>query len=156
MTAHIGIDPGLDGALALVLADEAIAVWDMPTVEDGKSRSVNGYLLADILAEAAEMVGARPSVVIERVSAMPGQGVSSMFNFGRSVGIVEGVVTGAGLPLTRVTPVTWKRRAKLIGKPKDASRAKALELWPEMSGELARKKDCGRADALLIAYYGVS
>lgn len=154
VTAVIGIDPGLTGAVALLAGDQAVRVWDMPTVTEGRGQAVCPALLADILAEARDLAGARPEVILERVAARPGQGVVSMFSFGRAAGIAEGVVGALGLPLKRVTPDTWKRRARLLGKPKDASRALAIDLFPEIAGQLARKRDCGRADALLLAYYG--
>ena len=150
----VGIDPGITGAIALLCGDRAVRVWDMPVAADGRTNAVCPALLADILGEARDLAGERPTVIVERVAARPGQGVTSMFSFGRSLGVVEGVVGALGLPMQRVTPDAWKRRAKLRGQPKDASRAMALRLFPEVAGELARKKDAGRADALLIAMFG--
>jgi crossover junction endodeoxyribonuclease RuvC len=154
MTTRIGIDPGLTGAVALVRDDQGLRVWDMPTTDEGRGRHVSAPLLADLLREAHELAGDRPLVVLERVAARPGQGVASMFAFGRAAGIAEGVVGAIGLPLARVTPQQWKRRAKLLGKEKDAARALALDLFPELAPDLTRKKDSGRADALLLAYFG--
>lgn len=155
MTPRIGIDPGLSGALALLLGDECLQVSDMPVAGEKRHRSVSAALLADTLLALVDRCQDRPTVVIERVSAMPKQGVSSTFAFGRSLGIAEGVVGALGLPLVRVTPQVWKRRAGLIGTEKDAARQRAIELFPERSVDLARKKDGGRADAILIGFYGV-
>lgn len=138
----------------MVDGETAIRVWDMPTTDALRSKTVCASLLSDILADAAALGRGRCTVVLERVGAMPGQGVTSMFRFGHSLGVVEGVVGARHLPLARVSPSVWKRRAKLIGKPKDCSRALALELFPELSSEFSRKKDCGRADAALIALFG--
>jgi len=153
-TSRIGIDPGLTGAVALLGGKRAVKVWDMPTVTEGRGQAVCPALLAGILAEAKELAGGRLEVVLERVGARPGQGVTSMFSFGRAAGIAEGVVGALGLPLKRVTPDAWKRRARLLGKPKDAGRTLAIDLFPEIAAELSRKRDGGRADALLLAYYG--
>jgi len=155
MTAKLGIDPGITGAIALIVGDRCLGVWDMPAVSEGKKRFVSPHLLADVLREAADLSGDdRPTVVLERVAARPGQGVSSMFSFGRSVGVIEGVVGALGWPIVRVTPATWKKRAKLQGKDKDASRSTAIDLFPEAAHWLTRKLDCGRADAMLIGYLG--
>lgn len=154
----IGIDPGLTGAVALVAGERALRVWDMPTVADGRGQCVCPALLADLLGEAVELARAqgedRPRVILERVGARPGQGVASMFTFGRAAGIAEGVVGALGLPIRLVTPERWKRQARLSGKPKDASRTLAVQLFPEIASELARKRDGGRADALLLAFFG--
>jgi crossover junction endodeoxyribonuclease RuvC len=152
--SRIGIDPGLTGAVALLEGDRAIRVWDMPVVSERRGKGVCAALLADILTEARDLSSDRPEVVLERVGARPGQGVTSMFSFGRAAGIAEGVVGALGLPLKSVTPDAWKRRARLVGKPKDAARTLAIELFPEIASELSRKRDGGRADALLLAYYG--
>jgi crossover junction endodeoxyribonuclease RuvC len=154
----IGIDPGLSGAIGLVRDDMALSVWDMPIAGDGRSKRVSAHLLADLLRECMDMglAGEPVSVLLERVGAMPGQGTASMFRFGESCGTAAGVVGGLGLSLRYVAPAVWKRRAGLIGKPKDASRAMAIDLFPEIASSLARKKDNGRADALLIAFFGRS
>lgn len=151
----IGIDPGMTGAIALLDGDQALLVDDLPATDSGRSKSLCAPLLADLMRNYIEQAGGRPTVILERVAARPGQGVSSMFSFGRSYGIVEGVIGSLGLPLSRVTPQSWKRKAKLLGKEKDASRALAIELFPEVANRLSRKKDCGRAEAILIAFYGL-
>lgn len=156
----IGIDPGLTGAVALIDGDQYVAVWDMPVVEKthGKGKIVNAYLLADILLEAKldyiDPTGELAVAVVEQVSAMPGQGVTSMFGFGHSAGVIDGVLGALGIRHAKVLPRTWKRSAGLVGREKDASRTKAIELYPEARHMLQRKKDCGRADAILIAQWG--
>jgi len=92
-------------------------------------------------------------VFVEQVSARPGQGVTSMFRFGESFGLVKGVCAGIGLPLTLVTPQEW-RRGMRVPTGKDGSRQRILELQPELAKRFARKKDHGRADAMLIALHG--
>ena len=150
MKYRIGIDPGISGALSLL--DEnlhCIAVEDMPTVLlSNKRKQVNAAELGKILSswKRTEL-----TVYLEQVSAMPKQGVSSMFSFGTSYGIVIGVVSALQIPLKNILPVKWKRQAELIGKPKDYARTLAQRLYPELN--LSRKKDIGRADAILIARY---
>lgn len=152
MRIIIGIDPGLSGGIAVLESTsfQLIKLVDMPTVPDGKKRKVSGYELMKLIGgynrHDVEMV------YLEKVGAMPGQGVVSMFNFGRSYGAVEGAVSVLGLPLMYVTPQRWKRAAGLIGADKDASRGKVLDLYPD--ADVHRKKDNGRADAVLIARYG--
>ena len=149
----IGIDPGQTGAIA-VLADGAFAgFYDMPTVaRPAGGQQVNGAELAAQLREIrAAHPGAHVLAVLERVSAMPGQGVSSMFRFGESFGVVKGVLAAMGWPLHSVSPAAWKRRCGLIGADKDCARTLAIQLFPAAAGGLTRKKDVGRADALLIA-----
>ncbi len=152
MKIIIGIDPGLSGGIAVLesTSKRIIKLVDMPVSPDGKKQKVNGYGLMDIFGgytrNDVEMV------YLEKVGAMPGQGVVSMFNFGRSYGAVESAVSLLGLPVTYVTPQSWKRRAGLIGAHKDASRGKVLDLYPD--ADVHRKKDNGRADAVLIARYG--
>lgn len=138
----IAIDPGKSGAVALMVGGVLEGVVDMPYIDD----EVSGVLLA------AHLTLAEPDVVVvEKVHAMPGQGVSSMFNFGKSYGIVIGVTTGLSHPLVKITPQEWKRANGLIGKEKDASRQLAMELWPRHAEHFKRKSDGGRAEAALIA-----
>lgn len=151
----LGIDPGKTGALALLDGERCLGAWDMPAVSEGRSTGVSAALLSDLIDEALERSDGDLSVVLEKVGAMPGQGTVSMFSFGRSVGIVEGVVGAKHIPMHRVSPAKWKRSAKLTGKEKDFARTRAIELFPEVSSLLSRKKDCGRADAMLIAYFGL-
>ncbi len=148
-----GVDPGLTGAIALLHDDgRFFGVFDMPTMAkgSGKKRCVNAADLSKILSDQHEMT---VKVVLERVSAMPKQGVSSVFSFGESYGVCRGVVAALGIPLEQVTPQAWKKKFSLIGKDKDAARTLAIETWP--LAPLSRKKDQGRADALLIAKFGL-
>jgi len=145
----VGIDPGATGALAFIDdRDGLMAVYDMPTTKNKQGKNlVNATLLAQLLR-----VEQPKKAIIERVSAMPGQGVTSMFNFGMGYGVVLGVIASLGIPHELVTPQTWKRAAGLIGADKDYARTKVLEMYPH--ADVARKKDIGRADAILIARYG--
>ena len=155
----LGIDPGITGALALLDGDECRGVWDMPVSEKthGKGKEVNAHLLADIVDEAIREAGEDGlQAIIEQVSAMPGQGVSSMFSFGASYGTVRGVLGALGVPYTQVTPQRWKRSQGLTGRDKDASRTLAIQRYPEIRHLLTRKKDNGRADAVLIGAFGVA
>lgn len=148
----IGVDPGLDGAIAW-LNDGCmfIKVVDMPSMATGTGRrQVNGAELARIIRNGGN--NDNVTVYLERVNAMPGQGVSSMFSFGMSFGIVLGVIAALEYPVELVTPQVWKKRAGLSGKDKDYARTLAQQLYP--GAELGRKKDIGRADAILIARFG--
>lgn len=151
----IGIDPGVSGALALLADDNSalIDIADMPVMALGKTkRQVNAAELAKILAKWNESFLVSVAY-LEQVSAFPGQGVTAMFNFGVSYGVVQGVLGALQVPVVLVTPQAWKRRASLIGKPKDMCRTLAQRLYP--SADLARKKDIGRAEAILIARFGL-
>lgn len=149
-TITIGCDPGITGAIAVLRDGEYLDVHDAPTMLKGKSkRQINPAEVARILSLHDGAV-----VYMERVSAMPKQGVSSTFTFGESFGVVRGVVAALAMPLELVTPQTWMKRYGLPSKKTspDAARTKAIELFPQ--APLGRKKDAGRADALLIARYG--
>lgn len=151
----LGIDPGLSGALAFLdTTTDAVVVMDMPTVEvvrNGKTkREVSAALIADLVAGKGVV-----QAFVERVSAMPGQGVSSMFSFGRSVGVLEGVLAAYEIPTTLVTPQAWMK-AMSVRAGKDGSRERAMQLFPQYADQFARKKDNGRSDAVLIAKYGAS
>jgi crossover junction endodeoxyribonuclease RuvC len=145
MTGYfLAIDPGaISGAYALFFAGKAVKVGDLPVVNGQLDGAELGRLVVGMELEAA---------VVERVGSMPKQGVASTFKFGMAVGIIHGVVLGHGIPLHWVTPGTWKRYFKLTGTDKDAARALAIRLYPSMLG-LTRKKDQGRADALLMGRY---
>ena len=148
----LGIDPGLTGAIACVRPHEVLICHDMPIeVGTGKRRRVSAPALVHLMTSLIERFQPH-AVAIEQVSARPDQGVASMFAFGRSLGVLEGVVAALGLEVTYHSPAAWKRRYGLTGRPKDASRAKALELYPKAVPWLARKKDHGRADAILLAH----
>lgn len=153
MTLFLGIDPGLSGALALLDTDGgAITVRDVPTHElkrNGKTkREIDLHGLARLLDDMASGQGTR--IVVEQVGSMPGQGVSSVFAFGKAYGILLGVAASTFCPIEFVTPQVWKR-AMGVTASKDGSRAKASMLFPAYSGSWARVKDDGRAEAVLIA-----
>lgn len=150
MGSVVGIDPGLTGAMVLLNAEgQIVAFSDMPVFTiDGKNR-VNVHGVGTLLSQY-NADGAR--AVIEQVGAMPGQGVSSMFNFGFAAGAVHGAVGAIGMPLQTVTPQKWKKYFGL-SKDKDAARQLATRKWPD--GPFSRKKDAGRAEAALIALYAL-
>jgi crossover junction endodeoxyribonuclease RuvC len=156
----VGIDPGLSGAIAIYRPDEAPMLFDMPTCArlSGKGAQLDLAHLTAILAGDERMWDSRnpPTVFLEQVGAMPGQGVTSMFSFGRSVGQVEGILGALQMPVRYLSPRSWKKTLGLIGKDKDAARTLAIQRFPLAAGDLKRKKDCGRADALLMAYVGWS
>ena len=157
----IGIDPGLTGAVARIrqTGDPLVLtyqVWDAPTGKDGKHTVLLGREMKKILYEASclPQVGTIDVIVfIEKVHSMPKQCVASSFNFGQGYGLWLGLIVGLGLPYEQVTPQRWQKET-LAGMQggKDASRIRAQELFPD--AHLSRKKDHGRADALLIAEYG--
>ena len=140
----LGIDPGQKGALAWYFANvpSRVAVEDMPVVA--------GQIDGAALARRIRMM--EPSeAIIEQVASRPGQGVSSVFTFGKGYGTVIGVLQACGVPVHFVTPAKWKAHFGL-SKDKDLSRAKAISLWPSCEG-FERKKDDGRAEAALLARY---
>lgn len=148
----IGVDVGLSGAIAILADGDFCDVADMPTAGRGKAgrQCVNSAQLAAYLREhVAAHPGASVLAAVEQVGAMPGQGVSSIFRFGQSYGCVLGVLAALRIPVVQVTPQVWKRAHGLIGADKDASRGIAIERYPD--APLARKRDNGRADAILIA-----
>jgi len=147
MSLIIGIDPGLSGAVGVLDHNGTTAVFDMPVAD----RSVSGRLLWLALKDRHIALA-----VVEKVGSMPGQGVASTFRFGRAAGVVDGVLGALGVPTQYVSPAVWKRHFGLLKKPKDASRLIALERFPHCADELKRKKDHGRAEALLIALWGRS
>jgi len=152
----IGIDPGISGSICFFLNGEIVDVINMPTMTDGKKnkKQVNGsQIFNEISNRIKEIDRKNIKVVIEQVSAMPGQGVTSMFNFGQSFGILKGICSAMQLPMYFVRPAKWKKYFNLINSEKDASRTKAIEIFPYFSGNLSKKKDCNKADAILIASF---
>ncbi len=149
-----GIDPGVSGALSIYEHKKLKEVIDMPTMSEGKKnkKQINAAQLA---LEIKNRVNGSENVavVIEHVSAMPGQGVTSMFNFGQSFGVIKGICSALTLPIYFIRPVKWKKHFNLIGSSKDASRTKATELFPNFSNKMAKKKDANKADAILIGRY---
>ena len=160
MKIFIGIDPGLSGAIAFFDVEKGqLSVGDMPVVEVKRNnkvkREVSPAALADILRSGIGPFGPVTHALLERVGAMPGQGVTSVFSFGRSVGIVEGILASLYIPVTIVQPQAWQKAAGVRGG-KDGSRLRACELFPNYATLFARKKDDGRADAALMAWYAAT
>ena len=148
---YIGVDPGLTGAIAAILPDGTIEFHDMPTLTVKSKQCLDYAGLAHILRRYPSRDSAM--ACIEQVGAMPGQGVSSMFKFGQVYGAALATIATLQIPYRTLTPQTWKRQFRLIGQEKDASRQRALEIWPQCVNELKLKKHHGRADALLLAEY---
>ncbi len=152
----IGIDPGLSGSICFFEDGKILDVVEMPTMIEGKKnkKQVNGSQIYNEISERINKVDKKDiKVVIEQVSAMPGQGVTSMFNFGQSFGILKGMCSAMQLSMHFVRPAKWKKYFNLINSEKDASRTKAIEIFPYFSANLAKKKDANKADAILIASY---
>ena len=152
----IGIDPGISGSICFFQDGKIIDVVEMPTMTEGKKnkKQVNGSQIFNEISERIKKLDKRDiKVIIEQVSAMPGQGVTSMFNFGQSFGILKGICSAMQLPMYFVRPAKWKKYFNLINSEKDASRTRAIEIFPYFSGELSRKKDSNKADAILIASF---
>ncbi len=152
----IGIDPGISGSICFLEDGKIIDVVEMPTMAEGKKnkRQVNGsQIYNEILKRIRKIDKKDIKVIIENVSAMPGQGVTSMFNFGQSFGILKGMCSAMQLPMYFVRPAKWKKYFNLINTDKDASRTKAIEIFPYFSSNLSKKKDSNKADAILIASY---
>ncbi len=150
----IGIDPGINGAISIIENKKILEVYDTPTMIDGKKnkRQINSAQVTNIIKERLNK-NQDVVVVVEQVNAMPGQGVTSMFNFGQSFGVIKGICAALSLPIYFVRPTKWKKHFNLIKTNKDASRTKVIEVYPEIVGKLHRKKDSNRADAILIALY---
>ena len=152
----IGIDPGISGSICFLNDGEILEVIEMPTMTDGKKnkKQVNGsQVYNELIKRIKGFEKNQIRVVIEHVSAMPGQGVTSMFNFGQSFGILKGICTAMQLPMFFVRPNKWKKYFNLLNSQKDASRTRAIEIFPYFSSQLSRKKDSNKADAILIASF---
>ena len=152
----IGIDPGISGAICFFENGEVKNIIDMPSMAEGKKnkRQINGnQLFNEIKNNIKNISKSNICVVVEQVSAMPGQGVTSMFNFGQSFGVIKGICSAMQLPIYFVRPAKWKKYFNLINSEKDASRTRAIEIFPYFSKELAKKKDSNKADAILIASF---
>jgi len=149
-----GIDPGVSGAISILENKKVIEIFDMPTMIDGKKnkKQVNGSQVTNIFKERLKL-NTETVVVVEHVNAMPGQGVTSMFNFGQSFGVIKGICSALNIPIYFVRPTKWKKHFNLINTNKDASRTKVIQVYPEISNKLSRKKDSNKADAILIARY---
>ena len=152
----IGIDPGISGAICFFDDGKIIDVIEMPSMAEGKKskKQVNGnQLFNEIKSRLSGTNDEKVCVVVEHVTAMPGQGVTSMFNFGQSFGVIKGICSAMQLPIHFVRPIKWKKYFNLINSSKDASRSRAIEIFPKISENLKRKKDSNKADAILIASY---
>ena len=152
----IGIDPGISGSICFFEDGKIIDVVEMPTMTEGKKnkRQVNGsQIFNEISQRIHKSENHEIRVIIEQVSAMPGQGVTSMFNFGQSFGILKGICSSMQLPMYFVRPAKWKKYFNLINSQKDASRTRAIEIFPYFSTQLSKKKDSNKADAILIASF---
>ena len=152
----IGIDPGITGSICFFEDGKITNLVEMPNMTDGKKnkKQVNGaQIYNEISSKIKNIEKKNIKVVIEQVSAMPGQGVTSMFNFGQSFGVLKGICSAMQLPMYFVRPAKWKKYFNLIKSEKDASRTKAIEIFPYISHQLSRKKDANKADAILIASF---
>ncbi len=155
MTLFVGIDPGLSGALAFRNGDE-MSVEALPTLKISKGKGNRRILDLNALARLIDNGTKNAShvhVFIERVASMPKQGVASMFAFGETYGAIKGIVAAHFLPMTLVTPVTWKSKLK-VSSNKDDARYRASQLMPRHAHLWPRHKDDGLAEAALIAFYG--
>ena len=152
----IGIDPGISGSICFFQDGVIKDVVEMPTMIEGKKnkKQVNGSQIFNEISEKIKNTDKKNiKVVIEHVTAMPGQGVTSMFNFGQSFGILKGICSAMQLSVYFVRPAKWKKYFNLINSEKDASRTRAIEIFPYYSSHLSRKKDSNKADSILIASY---
>jgi crossover junction endodeoxyribonuclease RuvC len=148
-----GIDPGLGGGLAII-KEEKVNLYDTPTAKVRSGHRIKRDYLPQMMAHL--LILEKPGFVfLEQVNSHPGEGVSSVFSFGKGYGIWIGIIAALQIPMTLVTPQAWRKKL-MQGKPdKNASRLRAMELYPEISDQLKRKSDDGRAEALLIAHWGL-
>jgi crossover junction endodeoxyribonuclease RuvC len=150
MSGILGIDVGLSGALALYRGKQWILL-DMPIAGDAKRHEINAPELCRWLRDYAP-----DHAFVEYAAARPGQGVTGMFRFGTAYGTTKTALAACSVPYTIITPAKWKPAVGVAtGTDKEASRQRALQLFPDRAANLARKKDHARADAMLFAYYGV-
>ena len=151
----IGIDPGISGSICFFEDGKILEVIEMPVMTEGKKnkKQVNGAQIYNEFLKRITRKDDEIRVVIEQVSAMPGQGVTSMFNFGQSFGILKGICSAMQLPMFFVRPAKWKKYFNLINSQKDASRTRAIEIFPYFSTKLSKKKDSNKADAILISSF---
>ena len=150
----VGIDPGLSGAIAILKENKVLGIFDMPVMAEGKKnkKQLNSAQLVNILKENIQDKE-ESAVVVEQVNAMPGQGVTSMFNFGQTFGAIKGVCAALELPIFFVRPSKWKKHFELINSSKDSSRTKVIEMYPSLYNQLSKKKDVNKSDAILIARF---
>ena len=150
----IGIDPGLSGGIAILESNKIKEIYDMPVMPEGKKnkRQLNSAQLVKLIKDNIKD-DEEVAIIVEQVNAMPGQGVTSMFNFGQTFGAIKGICAALGLPIFFVRPAKWKKHFELINSSKDASRTKAIEMYPSIADKLSKKKDVNKSDAILIARY---
>jgi crossover junction endodeoxyribonuclease RuvC len=154
---YLGIDPGIRGGLAIVAVDangaapQLVDAIDIPVAGIGAKERIDALTIRDWITQHAPQ-----HAFVERAQAMPKQGASSGFKYGRAVGAIEAAITCYMVPLTIIEPTAWKKFHALRGNDKEAGRQRALQLFPTAHALLARKKDHGRAEAALIAIAGVS
>ncbi|MDB9784531.1 crossover junction endodeoxyribonuclease RuvC [Pelagibacteraceae bacterium] len=150
----IGIDPGLSGGIAILENSKIKEIYDMPVMPEGKKnkRQLNSAQLVKLIKDNIK-VDEEVAIIVEQVNAMPGQGVTSMFNFGQTFGAIKGICAALGLPIFFVRPAKWKKHFELINSSKDASRTKVIEMYPSISDKLSKKKDVNKSDAILIARF---
>ena len=151
-----GIEPCISGANCFFESDIIKDVIEMPVMADGKKnkRQINGPQIVNEIQKRIENIPKKNIfVVVEHVSAMPGQGVTSMFNFGQSFGVIKGICSALKLPIYFVRPVKWKKYFNLIKTDKEDSRSTAIQIFPYISSKLSKKKDNNKADAILIASF---
>ena len=152
----ISIDPGISGSICFFKGGKIVDIIEMPNMAEGKKnkRQVNGAQIYNEISSRIKNFNKEDiKVVIEQVSAMPGQGVTSMFNFGQSFGVLKGICSAMQLPTYFVRPAKWKKYFNLINSEKDASRTKAIQIFPYISSQLSKKKDANKADAILLASF---
>lgn len=157
MTTIIGIDPGVSGAVVMVSDSDKSQPWvlaeDMPTIEVRGRRHVDCHKLVRLLRSGFPY---KPDmVVLEHVQGVQGTGATSAFSFGRSFGLIEGVVSALGYPLTLVRPQLWTKDLAL-SRDKGARRLVASNLWPANADLFGRVKDDGRADAALLCHWYIT
>ena len=150
----LGVDPGIHGGLAILeimdgAAPQLLEAIDIPTIGTGAKERVNVHAVQEWVLQHGPQFG-----FVERGQAMPRQGASSGFKFGRSVGAIEATIALCNVPLEIIEPSMWKRALRLPGRDKEQARQKALAIFPQAAALLARKKDHQRAEAMLIALYG--
>ncbi len=150
----LGIDPGLSGGISVLEDQKVLGIFDMPVMAEGKKnkRQLNSAQLVNIIKENTRSDD-DVVIIVEQVNAMPGQGVTSMFNFGQTFGAIKGICAAMSLPIFFVRPSKWKKHFELINASKDSSRTKVIEMYPHLSNQLAKKKDVNKSDAILIARF---
>ena len=149
-----GIDPGIAGAIAVLDDKKIVDVKDLPTMSEGKKnkKQLNSANLSQYISSNIVDFN-KTVVVVEQVNAMPGQGVTSMFNFGQTFGAIKGITATLKLPIFFVRPPKWKKHFELINSSKDASRRKVIEMYPSFAEKFSKKKDVNKSDAILIARF---